>query len=174
MHIRTVNALQNPPALHIACTRLTVPVIDDLLRDLRKAVDEVKQTYESGKGGMVTMCAAAAFFSSPALSEETLLARETLTGHVHTDGLGSSSAIGPGLVGEMAVRCTSALSGVCFGLTRQALTHFRHPGLVVIHRYGCGESGLPIASQSADGRPCLGDTSEEVPIDGKKVMQLYS
>lgn len=53
----TVNALQSPPALHIACTRLTVPVIDDLLRDLRTAVDEVKQTYESGKGGMVTMCA---------------------------------------------------------------------------------------------------------------------
>jgi hypothetical protein len=37
---------------------IPVPVIDDLLRDLRKAVDEVKQTYESGKGGMVTMCAA--------------------------------------------------------------------------------------------------------------------
>ncbi|GAA5881722.1 hypothetical protein JCM3774_005968 [Rhodotorula dairenensis] len=75
-----LNALQSPPALHIACTRLTVPVIDDLLRDLRTAVDEVKQTYESGKGGMVTMY-----------------------------GLGSSSAIGPGLVGEMAVRYMDVL-----------------------------------------------------------------
>ncbi|GAA5993343.1 hypothetical protein JCM10908_001437 [Rhodotorula pacifica] len=75
-----LNALQTPPALHIACTRLTVPVIDDLLRDLRKAVDEVKQASESGKGGMVTMY-----------------------------GLGSSSAIGPGLVGEMAVRYMDVL-----------------------------------------------------------------
>merc|ERR1719487_3081990 len=75
-----LNALQNPPALHIACTRLTVNAVDDLLRDLRTAVDEVKATSESGKGGMVTMY-----------------------------GLGSSSAIGPGLVGEMAVRYMDVL-----------------------------------------------------------------
>ncbi|GJN91433.1 hypothetical protein Rhopal_004454-T1 [Rhodotorula paludigena] len=38
-----LNALQNPPALHIACTRLTVNAVDDFLRDLRLAVDEVKE-----------------------------------------------------------------------------------------------------------------------------------
>lgn len=48
--------------MHIACTRLTVNVIDDLLRDLRTAVDEVKKANESGKGGMVTMCAFTVFF----------------------------------------------------------------------------------------------------------------
>ncbi|GAA5968316.1 hypothetical protein JCM11641_003808 [Rhodosporidiobolus odoratus] len=70
-----LNALQHPPALHIACTRLTVPVVDDLLRDLRIAVDEVKGREEKGTGSMVMLY-----------------------------GLGSSSAVGPGLVGEMASR----------------------------------------------------------------------
>ncbi|BGP33086.1 Dihydrosphingosine phosphate lyase [Rhodotorula toruloides] len=75
-----LNALQNPPALHIACTRLTVPVVDDLLRDLRAAVDEVKAMEEAGKGSMVMLY-----------------------------GLGSSSAVGAGLVGEMASRYMDVL-----------------------------------------------------------------
>ena len=51
-----MNALQTPPALHIACTRLTVPVVNDLLRDLREAVDEVKAMDGPGGGGMVMLC----------------------------------------------------------------------------------------------------------------------
>ncbi|BGP49254.1 Dihydrosphingosine phosphate lyase [Rhodotorula kratochvilovae] len=50
-----LNALQDPPALHIACTRLTVPAVDDFLRDLRLAVDEVKALEEPGKGSMVML-----------------------------------------------------------------------------------------------------------------------
>jgi len=60
----TVNALQDPPALHIACTRLTVPAVDDFLRDLRLAVDEVKALEEPGKGSMVMLCASLAPSSS--------------------------------------------------------------------------------------------------------------
>ncbi|GAA5867377.1 hypothetical protein JCM8547_003325 [Rhodosporidiobolus lusitaniae] len=70
-----LNALQHPPALHIACTRLTVPAVEDFLRDLRRAVDEVKGEEGKGTGSMVMLY-----------------------------GLGSSSAVGPGLVGQMASR----------------------------------------------------------------------
>lgn len=101
-----MNALQTPPALHIACTRLTVNVIDDLLRDLRTAVDEVKATSESGKGGMVTMCESCRGVARSRLFQSSMaeLTRGWTT-LLRVDGLGSSSAIGPGLVGEMAVRC---------------------------------------------------------------------
>ncbi|GAA5936373.1 sphinganine-1-phosphate aldolase DPL1 [Sporobolomyces koalae] len=75
-----LNALQNPPAIHIACTKLTVSAIDDLLRDLRTAVDEVKAMEKAGGGSMVTLY-----------------------------GLGSGSPIGPGLVEEMASRYMDVL-----------------------------------------------------------------
>ncbi|KDE02507.1 hypothetical protein MVLG_06938 [Microbotryum lychnidis-dioicae p1A1 Lamole] len=75
-----LNALQSPPALHIACTRLTVPVVDELLTDLREAVEEVKSQDKPGEGSMVMLY-----------------------------GLGSSSAIGPGLVEEMASRYMDVL-----------------------------------------------------------------
>ncbi|GAA5853991.1 hypothetical protein JCM5353_001385 [Sporobolomyces roseus] len=75
-----LNALQNPPAIHIACTKLTVPAVDDLLRDLRTAVDEVKEMDKAGGGSMVTLY-----------------------------GLGSGSPIGPGLVEEMASRYMDVL-----------------------------------------------------------------
>ena len=38
-----VNALQNPPALHICCTRLTIPAVDQFIADLKEAVEDVKQ-----------------------------------------------------------------------------------------------------------------------------------
>ncbi|GAA5914135.1 hypothetical protein JCM6882_004933 [Rhodosporidiobolus microsporus] len=75
-----LNALQHPPALHIACTRLTVPAVPDFLRDLRIAVDQVKEEEEEGKGSMVMLY-----------------------------GLGSSSAVGPGLVEELASRYIDVL-----------------------------------------------------------------
>ncbi|KAM0749297.1 PLP-dependent transferase [Meredithblackwellia eburnea MCA 4105] len=75
-----LNALQNPPALHIACTRLTVPVVSEFLRDLRIAVDETMSRETKGTGSMVTLY-----------------------------GLGSSSAVGPGLVEELASRYMDVL-----------------------------------------------------------------
>lgn len=53
-----LNALQHPPALHIACTRLTAAegVVESFLRDLRAAVDEVKLMDKPGGGSMVMLC----------------------------------------------------------------------------------------------------------------------
>ena len=49
-----VNALQNPPALHICCTRLTVPVVDAFIADLKGAIEEARALPSGqGKGTMV-------------------------------------------------------------------------------------------------------------------------
>lgn len=47
-----LNALQRPAAIHIAVTRLTVPVVDEFLTDLKATVCELKEsniTPESSK-----------------------------------------------------------------------------------------------------------------------------
>ncbi|KAH9944721.1 PLP-dependent transferase [Amylocystis lapponica] len=67
-----LNALSNPAALHIAVTRLTVPVVDTLIVDLKDAVRDAKAA-PSGKGTMVTLY-----------------------------GLGSSSPVGATMVGHLA------------------------------------------------------------------------
>lgn len=72
--VHAVNALQNPPALHICCTRLTVPVVDNFLSDLRSAVDEVKAQPEDGPQGSM----------------------------VQIYGLGKSTVSGPFIVSEFA------------------------------------------------------------------------
>ncbi|GAO47937.1 sphingosine-1-phosphate lyase 1 [Saitoella complicata NRRL Y-17804] len=47
-----LNALQSPPALHIACTRLTVPVVDKLVQDVRDAVQALNEEgREKGSEG---------------------------------------------------------------------------------------------------------------------------
>ncbi|KAI0049954.1 PLP-dependent transferase [Auriscalpium vulgare] len=74
-----LNALQNPPAVHIACTRLTVAVVDAFIDDLKQAVKEAKGA-ELGKGTMVAIY-----------------------------GLGTSSAIGPQMVGAVASAFLDAL-----------------------------------------------------------------
>ncbi|KAH9985342.1 PLP-dependent transferase [Russula vinacea] len=74
-----LNALQNPPGLHIACTRLTVSRVDDFIRDLKDAVWHAKGCVE-GKGNMVTLY-----------------------------GLGNSSAIGPEMVGAIVTAFLDAL-----------------------------------------------------------------
>lgn len=61
MKERVVNALQNPPSLHLACTLLTVPVVQDFVRDLRIAVDETKSGEGKSDGSMVMLCPS--FFS---------------------------------------------------------------------------------------------------------------
>lgn len=50
-----VNALQNPPALHIACTRPTVPAIDGLIVDLKEGIEKVKNESSGSSGDMVTL-----------------------------------------------------------------------------------------------------------------------
>ncbi|KAJ8596595.1 PLP-dependent transferase [Rhizopogon salebrosus TDB-379] len=67
-----LNALSGPAAVHIACTRLTLPLVDTFITDLKNSVREAKLT-PSGKGTMVTLY-----------------------------GLGSSSAVGPEMVSEVA------------------------------------------------------------------------
>lgn len=69
-----VNALQNPPAVHICCTRLTVPVVGTFLSDLREAVEEVKIIPEGAQEGSM----------------------------VQIYGLGKSSVSGPFIVSEFA------------------------------------------------------------------------
>ncbi|TDL15304.1 PLP-dependent transferase [Rickenella mellea] len=67
-----LNALSKPAAVHIACTRLTVPVVDTFLEDLKACVKEAK-SKPAGKGNMVALY-----------------------------GLGNSSAVGPAMVGKLA------------------------------------------------------------------------
>ncbi|CAL1706333.1 unnamed protein product [Somion occarium] len=67
-----LNALNDPPALHIAVTRLTVSHVDEFIADLKDAVREAK-LRPSGKGTMVTLY-----------------------------GLGQSNAVGPTMVGQVA------------------------------------------------------------------------
>ncbi|TEB10259.1 sphinganine-1-phosphate aldolase [Coprinellus micaceus] len=64
--------ISNPAACHIAVTRLTVPVVDAFIADLKDAVQEAKLA-PSGTGSMVAVY-----------------------------GLGKSSAVGPEMVGELA------------------------------------------------------------------------
>jgi sphinganine-1-phosphate aldolase len=74
-----LNALQNPPGLHIACTRLTVSSVEIFIRDLKDAVWEAKGS-SAGKGTMVSLY-----------------------------GLGNSSAIGPQMVGVVVSAFLDAL-----------------------------------------------------------------
>jgi len=74
-----LNALQNPPGLHLACTRLTVSTVDDFIRDLKDAVWDAKGR-PAGTGTMVSLY-----------------------------GLGSSSAIGPQMVGAIVSAFLDAL-----------------------------------------------------------------
>ncbi|KAI0373968.1 PLP-dependent transferase [Pilatotrama ljubarskyi] len=67
-----LNALSNPAAVHIAVTRLTVPVVDSFIADLKDAVRDAKLA-PSGKGTMVMLY-----------------------------GLGQSSPVGPTMVGHVA------------------------------------------------------------------------
>jgi sphinganine-1-phosphate aldolase len=74
-----LNGLSGPPAVHIACTRLTVPLVDTFIADLKDSVQEAK-TAPSGKGHMVAVY-----------------------------GLGNSSAVGPTMVGQLATAFLDAL-----------------------------------------------------------------
>ncbi|PAV18522.1 PLP-dependent transferase [Pyrrhoderma noxium] len=77
-----LNGLQKPAGLHIACTRLTVPVVDHFIADLKDCVLEVKN-------------------SSPKDGEEGNM--------VALYGLGNSSAVGPVMVEKLATAFLDAM-----------------------------------------------------------------
>ncbi|KAF8187467.1 pyridoxal phosphate-dependent transferase [Pholiota molesta] len=67
-----LNGLSEPKSVHIACTRLTLPLVDQFIADLKDSVREAK-IAPTGKGSMVAVY-----------------------------GLGNSSAVGPDMVGQLA------------------------------------------------------------------------
>ncbi|KAL0575549.1 Dihydrosphingosine phosphate lyase [Marasmius crinis-equi] len=67
-----LNALSGPAAVHIACTRLTLQVVDTFISDLKECIKDAKNSPTAG-GTMVALY-----------------------------GLGKSSAVGPSMVGEVA------------------------------------------------------------------------
>lgn len=67
------------PAVHLACTRLTVPVVDEFVADLKEAVAN-SRTKPAQPGTMATVY-----------------------------GLGQSTAVGPMLIGDMATRFVDLL-----------------------------------------------------------------
>lgn len=67
-----LNAITEPRGVHIACTKLTLAVVDKFVEDLKACVEQARLAPE-GKGTMVALY-----------------------------GLGSSSPVGPTLVGEVA------------------------------------------------------------------------
>ncbi|EPQ57117.1 PLP-dependent transferase [Gloeophyllum trabeum ATCC 11539] len=74
-----LNGLMRPAAVHIACTRLTVPIVDQFIADLKDSVNEAKLS-PSGQGSMVAVY-----------------------------GLGTSSAVGPKMVSRLATAFLDAL-----------------------------------------------------------------
>ncbi|KAL5528632.1 DPL1 [Sanghuangporus sanghuang] len=82
-----LNGLQKPAAVHIAVTRLTVPVVDQFIADLKDCVREVKVLSSS--------------MSSEEKGEEGNM--------VALYGLGNSSAVGPAMVEKMVTAFLDAL-----------------------------------------------------------------
>ncbi|KAF9541396.1 PLP-dependent transferase [Agrocybe pediades] len=74
-----LNGLSEPKSVHIACTRLTIQVVDQFIADLKDSVREAKLS-PSGKGTMVSVY-----------------------------GLGNSSAVGPEMVSQLASSFLDAL-----------------------------------------------------------------
>lgn len=74
-----LNALADPPGVHIACTKLTVSIVDMFIADLKDSVRDAKLA-PSGQGVMVQLY-----------------------------GLGKSSPVGPSMVGELATAFLDAL-----------------------------------------------------------------
>ncbi|KAI8872498.1 PLP-dependent transferase [Ramicandelaber brevisporus] len=66
----SLNSMQNPPAVHIACTMLTIPVLDDFVRDLRSSVDEVVQHPERFNKGATAMYGVAGSIPDKSMIDE--------------------------------------------------------------------------------------------------------
>ncbi|KAJ3416545.1 hypothetical protein HDV05_001282 [Chytridiales sp. JEL 0842] len=55
-----LNMLQFPQAIHIACTYLTVPVADQLVADIKEAVEAIKKDPKAGNGEVAAIYGTAA------------------------------------------------------------------------------------------------------------------
>ena len=73
-----LNVLQFPPAIHIACTLLTVPVVDELLRDISESVEILIKDPKAGNGELSAIYGTAA--SVPDRSIITEVSRGFLDG----------------------------------------------------------------------------------------------
>ncbi|KAJ1743289.1 Dihydrosphingosine phosphate lyase [Coemansia sp. RSA 989] len=73
-----LNPMQDPPALHIACTRLTVPVTDELIRDLNESVAAVKANPDGYNNG------SQAIYGFAATVPDTTIVDEVAQGFIDT------------------------------------------------------------------------------------------
>ncbi|KAL5507479.1 DPL1 [Sanghuangporus vaninii] len=85
-----LNGLQKPAAVHIAVTRLTVPVVDQFIADLKDCVREVKVLSSSTSSSV----------KKDKAEEGNMVALY---------GLGNSSAVGPAMVEKMVTAFLDAL-----------------------------------------------------------------
>ena len=65
-----LNVLQFPPAVHIACTLLTVGAEEDLLGDLREAVETLVKDPKAGNGDLAAIYGTAASVPDRSLIEK--------------------------------------------------------------------------------------------------------
>lgn len=105
-----VNALQSPPALHLAVTHLTIPVYQDLLRDLRIAIDRVRLATSDSIGTAHVERQGEGEAGGEEKIGQKGGGKKKEGSMVMIYGLGSSSAVGPGLVEEMSRRYMDCVS----------------------------------------------------------------
>lgn len=55
-----LNILQNPPAIHLAVTMLTLKAVNTFLEDVRNAVEKIRADPEAGKGSVAAIYGTAA------------------------------------------------------------------------------------------------------------------
>ncbi|KAI8821385.1 pyridoxal phosphate-dependent transferase [Fimicolochytrium jonesii] len=67
-----LNVLQNPPAIHIACTMLTRNSAEELLRDLDEAIMEIRRDPAAGQGAV-----AAIYGTAASVPDRTIIADVT-------------------------------------------------------------------------------------------------
>ncbi|CAG8442271.1 2199_t:CDS:2 [Diversispora eburnea] len=73
-----LNSLQNPPAIHIACTLLTVPHAEQFIKDLQDCVNEAKSDSNKNSEGT------AAIYGMTARLPDKSLTNEVLGGYLDT------------------------------------------------------------------------------------------
>jgi sphinganine-1-phosphate aldolase len=74
-----LNVLQYPSAIHIACTMLTVPIVNDLVKDIKETINELKMNPSIASGS------AAKIYGSAAAVPDRSIIGEVICGFL--DGL---------------------------------------------------------------------------------------
>jgi len=67
-----ISSIQNPAGLHVAVTLLVSTAIDELIEDLRGAVEQVKRDPEGSKGAAVAVYGSTASVPDPGIVEDVL------------------------------------------------------------------------------------------------------